>query len=108
MSERSPVTGANGQDGAYLAEQLLAFGHDVHAMCHSAAGARRLLEHFPWDTAPVADLENTARIRNLIDETEPRRVFNLASNASMGRSWDKPAQTADALWVGPIRSLKAS
>ena len=108
MTERSLVTGANGQDGTYLVEKLLALGHDVHGMCHSADGARRLLEQFPSVTAHVADLENAARIRDLIDETEPTRVFNLAGNTSVARSWEEPAETADVLGVGPIRLLEAS
>lgn len=108
MTERSLVTGANGQDGVYLIEKLLAAGDDVHGMCHSTDGARRLLEHFPSVTAHVADLENAARIRDLIDETEPTRVFNLAGNTSVARSWEEPAETADVLGVGPIRLLEAS
>jgi GDPmannose 4,6-dehydratase len=108
MTERSLVTGANGQDGVYLIERLVGEGHDVHGMCHSADGARRLLEQFPSVTAHVADLENTARIRDIIDETEPTRVFNLAGNTSVARSWDEPAETADVLGVGLIRLLEAS
>lgn len=108
MTERSLVTGANGQDGAYLVEKLLALGQDVHGMCHSADGARRLLQQFPSVTAHVADLENGPRIRDLIDEIEPTRVFNLAGNTSVARSWDEPAETADVLGVGPIRLLQAS
>ena len=108
MTERSLITGANGQDGVYLIERLLGEGHDVHGMCHSADGARRLLEQFPSVTAHVADLENAMRIRDLIDEIEPTRVFNLAGNTSVARSWDEPAETADVLGVGPIRLLEAS
>jgi GDPmannose 4,6-dehydratase len=107
MTEISLVTGANGQDGTYLIERLLAAGDDVHGMCHSADGARRLREDFPSVTAHIADLENAKRIRALIDETEPTRVFNLAGNTSVARSWDEPAETADVLGVGPIRLLEA-
>ena len=45
--ERVLVTGANGQDGTYLVRTLLADGHDVHGMCHSEAGAARLVTDFP-------------------------------------------------------------
>jgi GDPmannose 4,6-dehydratase len=107
MTERSLVTGANGQDGIYLVERLLAAGHEVHGMCHSADGARRLIENFPSVTAHVADLESAPRIRALIEETEPTRVFNLAGNTSVARSWEEPAETADVLGVGPIRLLEA-
>ncbi|MES2092845.1 MAG: GDP-mannose 4,6-dehydratase [Actinomycetota bacterium] len=108
MSERSLVTGANGQDGVYLVEKLLAAGDEVHGMCHSVEGARRLVEHFPDVSAHVATLEDAKGIRDLIDETEPTRVFNLAGNTSVARSWEEPAETADVLGVGPIRLIEAS
>lgn len=107
MTERSLVTGANGQDGVYLVEKLLSTGDEVHGMCHSAEGARQLGENFPSVTAHVADIENATAIRHLIDETEPTRVFNLAGNTSVARSWEEPAETADVLGVGPIRLLEA-
>lgn len=107
MSERSLVTGANGQDGVYLVEKLLAAGDEVHGMCHSAAGARRLVEHFPTVTAHVANLEDAQKMRNLIETTEPTRVFNLAGNTSVARSWQEPAEAAEVLGVGPIRLLEA-
>jgi len=108
MTERSLVTGANGQDGVYLVERLLAAGDEVHGMCHSLSGAATLLQHFPSVTAHVADLGDTAGIRNLVESTEPTRVFNLAGNTSVARSWEFPAETADVLGVGPIRLLEAS
>lgn len=108
MTERSLITGANGQDGVYLVEKLLAAGHEVHGMCHSEDGAQRLLEQFPLVNAHVADLQSAAQIRDLVDETEPTLVFNLAGNTSVARSWDEPAETADVLGVGPIRLLEAS
>jgi GDPmannose 4,6-dehydratase len=107
-TERSLVTGANGQDGVYLVEVLRAAGDDVHAMCHSPAGASRLEEQFPDVVTHVADLADAAGIRALVDEVEPTRVFNLAGNTSVARSWEFPAETADVLGVGPIRLLEAS
>lgn len=106
--QRSLITGANGQDGVYLVERLLDRGDEVHGMCHSHAGAAHLHEQFPTVTAHVADLGDAAGIRELVDATEPTRVFNLAGNTSVARSWEFPAEAADVLGVGPIRLLEAS
>ena len=106
--ERSLITGANGQDGAYLVEMLIAAGDDVHGMCHSQDGARLLVERYPGVTTHVADLSDGPAIRNLVDAIEPTRVFNLAGNTSVARSWEFPAEAADVLGVGPIRLLEAS
>lgn len=106
--ERSLVTGANGQDGVYLVEKLLAAGDEVHGMCHSHSGAAHLATRFPSVTVHVADLGDANGIRQLVDATEPSRVFNLAGNTSVARSWEFPADAADVLGVGPIRLLEAS
>jgi GDPmannose 4,6-dehydratase len=106
--ERVLVTGANGQDGAYLIERVLAGGSEVHGMCHSQDGADRLRVLFPGVTAHVADLADTAGIRELVELVEPTRIFNLAGNTSVARSWEFPAETADVLGIGPIRLLEAA
>ncbi|KQQ95835.1 GDP-mannose 4,6 dehydratase [Leifsonia sp. Leaf325] len=106
--ERVLVTGANGQDGTYLVRTLLADGHAVHGMCHSEAGAARLVADFPEATAHVCDLGDTAGITRMIDEISPTHVYNLAGNTSVARSWEFPAETADVLGTGPIRLLEAA
>jgi GDPmannose 4,6-dehydratase len=107
-SERALVTGANGQDGTYLVQRLLAAGHEVHGMVHSAEGAQLLVEAFPDAIAHVADLSDTVGIRDLVESVEPTRVFNLAGNTSVAKSWESPTETADVLGVGPIRILEAA
>ncbi len=105
---RSLVTGAAGQDGRYLVERLLADGDEVVGMCHSAAGAASLLEDFPTVDAVVGDLADAEGIKALIDEVAPQRIFNLAGNTSVARSWEFPAETADVLGVGPVRIFDAA
>ncbi|MGX5680770.1 GDP-mannose 4,6-dehydratase [Schumannella luteola] len=105
---RSLVTGAAGQDGRYLVERLLADGDEVVGMCHSAAGAASLLEDFPTVDAVVGDLADAEGITALIEEVAPQRIFNLAGNTSVARSWEYPAETADVLGVGPVRIFDAA
>lgn len=105
---RSLVTGAAGQDGRYLVERLLADGDEVVGMCHSDAGAASLLEDFPTVDAVVGDLADAEGIKALIDEVAPQRIFNLAGNTSVARSWEYPAETADVLGVGPVRIFDAA
>ena len=107
-TQRSLVTGANGQDGVYLVERLLDQGDEVHGMCHSHAGAALLTKLFPAVTAHVADLGDASGTRELVDAIEPSRLFNLAGNTSVARSWEFPAEAADVLGVGPTRLLEAS
>jgi GDPmannose 4,6-dehydratase len=68
---RAFVTGIGGQDGSYLAEQLIADGVEVHALAHVEEGLRRLL----LDLAP--------------DE-----IYNLAAISSVAQSWELPDLTS--------------
>jgi GDPmannose 4,6-dehydratase len=102
------ITGANGQDGTYLVEALLADGNDVHGLCHSVDGARRLREKFPKVHTHVGDLADADGLRTIVDTVQPTHLYNLAGNTSVARSWEFPTETADVLGVGAVRLLDAA
>ena len=102
------VTGASGQDGTYLIERLVAEGHEVHGLCHSAEGSARLTALFPQSIGYVADLAETSSIVSIVESVEPTHIFNLAGNTSVERSWRFPVETADVLGVGPVRLLDSA
>ena len=84
------VTGIGGQDGSYLAEQLLADGVEVHALAHDAE---------PEPDAPgvvlhTGDLTRTDEVRDLLLDLAPDEVYNLASISSVQASWAEPEVTA--------------
>ncbi|MGY1606895.1 MULTISPECIES: GDP-mannose 4,6-dehydratase [unclassified Geodermatophilus] len=92
------VTGVSGQDGGYLAEQLVAAGHQVHGTVtgegggplppHLAALGDALCAH-------RADLRDPASLTALVDEVAPDWVFNLAGVSSVAASWSDPVGTLD-------------
>ncbi|HEY0258772.1 MAG TPA: GDP-mannose 4,6-dehydratase [Lacisediminihabitans sp.] len=102
------VTGANGQDGAYLVERLVGEDHEVHGLCHSDEGAARLAAAFPSVVTHVSDLADTAGMVDTVVSVRPTHIYNLAGNTSVERSWQFPTETADVLGVGPVRLLEAA
>jgi GDPmannose 4,6-dehydratase len=106
-AERSVVTGANGQDGGFLIERLVAAGDDVHGFCHSERSAARLRASYPRATAHVVDLTDSVAVSAAIGAIVPTRVFNLAGITSVAQSWDRPLDSADILGLGPLRLLDA-
>lgn len=102
------ITGANGQDGTYLTKRLLGDGHEVFGMCSNDVAAARLTREAPGVNTVVCDLRDAHGIVRLIEEVNPARIFNLAGNTSVARSWDHPADTADVLGVGVVRLLQAA
>lgn len=91
------VTGVTGQDGGYLAEQLVAAGSVVHGVVsdddavlppHLRALGDRLVVH-------AADLRRPETVTALVDELAPDWLFNLAGASSVAASWGDPVGTLD-------------
>lgn len=107
------VTGITGQDGAYLAEQLLEKGYVVHGTYRRTSSVNfwrieelgiakhpnlRLVEH------DLTDLGSSIR---LLDRTEPSEIYNLAAQSFVGVSFDQPNLTAQVTGVGALNLLEA-
>jgi GDPmannose 4,6-dehydratase len=86
------ITGATGQDGSYLIEQLGAQSWDVHALVRAtpAPGEQSVPD---WVTSHGGDLLDPGAVVTLIDEIEPDVVFNLAGVTSVAQSWEQPELT---------------
>lgn len=93
------VTGVTGQDGGYLAEQLVEAGHHVHGLVGPDADQESLPPHLialgGALTVHAADLRDLGALTDLIDEVAPDLLFNLAGISSVATSWDEPVQTLD-------------
>lgn len=98
------VTGVGGQDGSYLAEELLAAGYAVHGL--SAPGDRG--HHTEGVVLHTADLRDTAAIGVLLQEIVPDQVYNLAGISSVAASWERPVETAEVNAVGALGLLEAA
>jgi GDPmannose 4,6-dehydratase len=107
------ITGVNGQDGAYLARNLLGKGYRVIGG-HRRSGSTDfgglnflgILEHPNLEIVEhdVTDLPATIRI---IQKYRPTEVYNLASQSFIGSSFDQPNTTATVTALGPVNLLEA-
>ena len=107
-SVRALVTGATGQDGSYLIEDLLAEGAEVHALVHSEA-------HRPGETPlpdqvqqHVGDLANGPGLEALVADVAPTEIYNLGGISSVALSWQEPGLTAQVTGVPVGHLLKAA
>ena len=108
---RSFITGVTGQDGSYLADHLLAEGHEVHGLVRRKADAtnwriRHLLdnERFHLAQGDILDLSSLTRALAAI---RPQYVFNLAAQSFIPFSWDAPVATAEVTALGVMNVLEA-
>lgn len=84
------VTGISGQDGSYLAEQLLAEGVEVHALAH----ALEPLPDVPGVVMHLGDVTRVDDVRRLLIDLAPDEIYNLAAISSVAQSWDQPDLTS--------------
>ena len=110
------ITGATGQDGAYLAELLLSKGYVVHGIKRrsSSFNTARVdhLYHDPHEQGVrfhlhYGDVTDATSLIRIIQETQPDEIYNLAAQSHVQVSFETPEYTANADAVGTLRLLEA-
>ena len=110
------ITGITGQDGSYLAEQLLAAVYKVHGIIRRASTFNTSrIDHIykdPHDAAArlflhYGDLSDASSLWRIIDEVEPDEIYNLGAQSHVRVSFDIPEYTADIAAMGTVRLLEA-
>src|SRR3979411_2943570 len=110
------ITGVTGQDGAHLAEFLLAKGYVVHGMKRrsSSFNTARIdhLIHDPHELGTsfflhYGDLTDATNIIRIVQETQPDEIYNLAAQSHVQVSFETPEYTANADGLGTLRLLEA-
>src|SRR3954470_14276370 len=114
--KRALVTGITGQDGAYLAELLLAKGYEVHGIKRRASSfnTERIdhLYHELDDTAPgihlhYGDLTDSLSLLRIVQQVKPDEIYNLAAQSHVAVSFEEPEYTANSDGLGTLRILEA-
>ena len=116
MTKTALITGITGQDGAYLAELLIAKGYRVHGIKRRSsqfntdridhlyedpqASDRRLHLHF-------GDMTDASNLMGIVQRVQPDEIYNLAAQSHVGVSFETPEYTANADGLGTLRMLEA-
>jgi len=114
--KKALITGITGQDGAYLAEFLLAKGYEVHGIkrrssLFNTSRIDHLYEdpHVPGRRFELhnGDLTDSSSLISIVQKVRPDEIFNLAAQSHVKVSFDNPEYTADVDGVGTLRLLEA-
>ena len=105
---RALVTGATGQDGSYLVEQLFNEGLEVHAVVRDADGDHGATSLSAGVHGHVADLADGSALEALVARVGPSEIYNLGGLTSVALSWQEPALTAQVSGVAVGHLLKAA
>jgi GDPmannose 4,6-dehydratase len=110
------LTGVTGQDGAYLAEFLLAKGYEVHGIKRrtSLFNTDRIdhLYQDPHDPEQkfilhYGDMTDSLSLLRIIQKVQPQEIYNLAAQSHVAVSFEEPEFTANADALGALRILEA-
>ena len=116
MSKTALITGITGQDGAYLAEFLLAKGYIVHGVKRrSSLFNTDRIDHLYQDPhvdhqnfiLHYGDLTDSTNLIRIIQQTQPDEIYNLAAMSHVAVSFETPEYTANADGIGTLRILEA-
>jgi GDPmannose 4,6-dehydratase len=116
MDRRALITGITGQDGAYLAEFLLAKGYTVHGIKRRTSlfntdridhlyqdphvAKRNLVLHY-------GDMTDSSSLVRIIQMVQPDEIYNLAAQSHVAVSFEEPEYTANSDALGTLRVLEA-
>ena len=107
--KRALITGITGQDGSYLAEHLLGLGYEVVGMVRrsSTVTFERIAHIQDRLTLVSGDLLDAASMVQVISESRPHEVYNLAAQSFVQTSWNQSVFTGDTTALGVTRVLDA-
>jgi GDPmannose 4,6-dehydratase len=108
------ITGITGQDGSYLAEQLLEKGYEVHGLVRRAStfNTARLenLYQSTEDSQKIhlhyIDAVDSLHLFNLIERIAPNEIYNLMALSHVAQSFDQPEYAAETAGLGLLRILE--
>ncbi|MBM9538575.1 GDP-mannose 4,6-dehydratase [Desulfobulbus alkaliphilus] len=105
------ICGISGQDGAYLAQFLLAKGYEVFgssrdAQTSSFANLIRLGIRKQVSVLSIAinDFRSVLQALNMV---QPDEIYNLAGQSSVGLSFEQPVETLESISIGTLNLLEA-
>lgn len=104
------ITGITGQDGSYLARDLLADGYEVYGLIRGQWHPKR--EWLETTAAPgvrlvQGDLLDQMSLIRAVAEVQPDYVYNLGAVSAPALGWNQPTLTAEVTGLGLLKLLEA-
>lgn len=115
-NRRALITGITGQDGAFLAQLLLAKGYEVHGIKRRASLFNTdRIDHLYQDPHEhdlhlmlhYGDLTDATNLIRIVQQVQPDEIYNLAAQSHVAVSFETPEYTANSDALGTLRILEA-
>ncbi len=110
MTKKALIIGITGQDGAYLAQHLLAKGYrvtgssrDVMASSFGNLHALGICDQVQLISVSINDFRS---VFNAIQSCDPDEIYNLAGQTSVGLSFEQPVEAIESIAIGTLNILE--
>ena len=110
MTKKALIIGITGQDGAYLAQHLLAKGYtvtgssrDVMASMFGNLNALGIREQVKLISVSINEFRS---VFNAIQISDPDEIYNLAGQTSVGLSFEQPVEAIESIAIGTLNILE--
>mgnify|MGYP001180171770 FL=1 len=110
------VFGITGQDGSYLSEFLIKKKYIVHGVKRRSSSMNtKRIDHIYQDPLEsrrnfflhYGDITDSSSVSQIISDTKPDEIYNLAAQSHVAVSFEVPEYTANADALGALRILEA-
>ena len=112
MKKRAFITGINGQDGSYLAENLLEKDYKVYGIVRRNSIAEHQesrIDHLVGNGVETeyGDLLDVSSLERMIRNIKPDEIYNIAAQSHVRISMDIPQFTVQTNALGVLNILEA-
>jgi GDPmannose 4,6-dehydratase len=109
--KKALICGVSGQDGAYLAQLLLAKGYEVYGTSRDVLARR-------FEGLVSLGIRNSVKLLSMalndfhsvmcvLKAVTPDEIYNLAGQTSVGLSFEQPVETMESIAIGTLNLLEA-
>lgn len=114
--KKALITGITGQDGSYLAEQLLAKGYEVHGMLRRSSSFNTARIDHLYTNPEIhgqtlflhyGDLTDSSNLNRMLERVGPDEIYNLGAQSHVKVSFEVPEYTGGVDAMGTLRFLDA-
>lgn len=110
--KKAIISGLTGQDGSYLAENLLDKGYEVYGIVRRVStpnykNIQHLLEE-PNLHLEEGDITDLASLIRIFKRVKPDEIYNLAAQSYVAVSWDQPILTSNVTGIGALNVFEAA
>ncbi len=107
---RALICGVSGQDGAYLAQLLLAKGYEVYGTSRDAqvGNFKNLVRLGISEQVKVMSMatHDFRSVLQVLSRVQPDEIYNLSGQSSVGLSFDQPVETLESIAIATLNLLE--